>query len=103
MVYLKNELEYLANIRITSEFDIRLCNEIKKFVYKILEINSISEIYDEYKKFRDLTNLTFPRVEDKIESNKDDLEIEDLITIIVFCSIDKILSTRDRVIRCYDW
>jgi Iap family predicted aminopeptidase len=93
MIYLKDELYYLENLEITTAFDIELYEEIKKFVYKILEMNNFEEIYLEYKKFNESTNLTFPRIEDTIV-NKDNLDIENIKTKIVVCCIDRILGSR---------
>lgn len=93
MVSLEGELKYLENIKIDASFDEIICNKIKEYVYKVVDAQSTSEIYDIYEHISDLVHISYPRIEYNIE-NKIEEDLQALKTKFIVCSIDRILSTK---------
>lgn len=96
MITLKDEVEYLENIKLDTSFDEIICKKIKEYVYKIIECTNTNEIYELYLQVSDLTKVSFPRFEFNMD-NKIEEDLEELKMKFVICAIYRTLKTKQNI------
>ncbi len=95
MINYQTELKYFNETYALLEH-CEKCEEVKKVLYKLIELNTIEDIATYYNSIKNSSNIIFPRLDEDMKTER---SLEDIRTRIVICAIDRLLQRKNDLLK----